>query len=149
MTEKLLDDGIREELKTVFKEQLKNPVRLLFFGSQIGCDYCDATLQLSQEVSELSEIIDLLVHDLDQEPELAGRYKVDKAPTVVVAALNGEEVLDYGIRFAGIPAGHEFASFIEAIVMVSKRESGLEAETAAFLAGLTDPLHLQVFVTPT
>lgn len=149
MTKNLLNEAIRKELKDVFQEQLKHPVRVIFFGSQGGCDYCEETLQLSREVSELTELISLTILDMDQQPEMAKSLQVDKAPTVVVAGLEGDEVRDYGIRFAGIPAGHEFASFIQAIIMVSMRESGLEPETVAFLDGLVEPLHLQVFVTPT
>lgn len=149
MSEEMLDKNLRKELTEIFQEQLRNPVGLLFFGSQKDCDYCEETLQLSQEVVELSEHLQLQVHDLEQESDLAERYQVDKAPMLVVAALKGEQIHDYGIRFAGIPAGHEFASFIEAIIMVSGGESGLEAETVQFLRELKDPIHLQVFVTPT
>jgi hypothetical protein len=48
-----------------------------------------------------------------------------------------------------VPAGYEFSSFIEAIKSVSAGESGLAPKTKEALAGLKDPLHLQVFVTPT
>ena len=34
-------------------------------------------------------------------------------------------------------------------MIVSKRESGLDEKTREFLKNLTEPLHLQVFVTPT
>ena len=44
---------------------------------------------------------------------------------------------------------YDFVNVLESIVMVSKRESGLSAETKKKLATLEKPLHLQVFVTPT
>ncbi len=57
--------------------------------------------------------------------------------------------VDHGIRFYGIPSGYEFTSLIEAIVSVSTGETGLSAESLEVLARLTEPVHLQVFVTPT
>jgi glutaredoxin-like protein len=38
---------------------------------------------------------------------------------------------------------------INDILIVSKRDSGLDAKTREFLKNLDRPLHLQVFVTPT
>ena len=69
---------------------------------------------------------------------------MDKIPAI---AVEGEK--DYGVRFYGEPAGYEFATLIEAIKAVSAGESGLATKTKEALAGLKDPLHLQVFVTPT
>ncbi|MBI4928736.1 MAG: thioredoxin family protein, partial [Anaerolineae bacterium] len=54
-----------------------------------------------------------------------------------------------GIRFKGIPSGHEFTSLVNTLLIVSRRESGLSADTRQFLKELTQPIHLQVFVTPT
>ena len=59
------------------------------------------------------------------------------------------EVKNLGIQFSGIPSGHEFSTLINDILIVSKRESELDAKTREFLKNLDKPLHLQVFVTPT
>ena len=149
MPDSLLDDTLRYELKEIFDQQLKQPIRIMYFGAEVGCDYCKDTLQLSREVGALSDQIRLSVHDLDQDAELASRHGVDKAPTLVIAGQDGEQVTDFGVRFAGIPAGHEFISFVQAIVNVSGRETTLSVETRQFLHELAEPVHLQVFVTPT
>jgi glutaredoxin-like protein len=60
----------------------------------------------------------------------------------------GTEGYDYGIRFYGIPSGYEFASLLEAIRLVGSDEVDLQPAMRQFLEGLTAPLHLQVFVTP-
>jgi len=57
--------------------------------------------------------------------------------------------VDYGIRFYGLPSGYEFTSLVEDIVDVSRGETSLSAESQAILAQIGEPLHLQVFVTPT
>jgi glutaredoxin-like protein len=86
---------------------------------------------------------------LEIDEGLAQQYKVDKAPGIVIAGVNGDQILDYGIRLAGIPSGHEFSSLIHDMLLVSKRDSGLSEQTRQILKGLDKPVLLQVFVTPT
>jgi alkyl hydroperoxide reductase subunit AhpF len=56
---------------------------------------------------------------------------------------------DYGIRFYGIPSGYEFSSLIEGIVAVGGRQPNLSKKTLSEIQGLNQPVHIQVFVTPT
>lgn len=148
MTDQLLDNSIREEVRKVF-QQLKGPLHVLFFGSQTACDYCEDTLKLMEEVAELSDLIKLTSYDLDRDPETAAHYQVDKAPMLVIAGEVEGKISDYGVRFAGIPAGHEFSSLIQALILVSGRDSALQETTRQALKELKEPVHLQVFVTPT
>src|SRR3990172_3211172 len=148
MTEKLLNEEIARQVKEVFA-QLQEPVEVLFFGRKEDCDYFADTLQLAQEIVELSDKLGLSVYDLDEDLSLAEQYHVDKAPGLALAGKDGDQISDYGIRYAGIPSGHEFSSLIHDLVLVSSRDSGLEQKTRDFLKGLEQPVLLQVFVTPT
>ena len=56
---------------------------------------------------------------------------------------------DSGIRFYGIPSGYEFTSLLEDIIDVSKGDSGLSEASKALVKEIKQPVHLQVFVTPT
>jgi glutaredoxin-like protein len=125
-------------------EQLSQPVQLVLFVDQQACEYCEPTKQLLEEVAALSNKISVETFDLRIDQAQAAQYQIDKAPAVAVT--NGK---DYGIRYFGIPAGYEFSSLIDDIIDVSKGESGLSAETKAALAKLNQPIHFQVFVTPT
>jgi alkyl hydroperoxide reductase subunit AhpF len=89
------------------------------------------------------------MHDIQGEADLARHYQVDKTPSLVIAGRDGEQITDFGVRLAGIPAGHEFSTLIHDILLVSSRDSGLDAKTRAILKSVTRPIHLQVFVTPT
>ncbi len=148
MQTKLLNDQIIGQIQEVF-EQLQQPVEVLFFGRQTDCDYCQDTLQLLQEVIGLSDKLTLSVYDLDADAAIAGQYKIDKAPGLVIAGRDGDQILDYGIRIAGIPSGHEFSSLINDLILVSGRDSGLNDDVRRYLQDLDQPVHLQVFVTPT
>jgi glutaredoxin-like protein len=146
--ERLLNDDITTQVRNVF-EQLKEPVEVLFFGKQTDCDYCDDTIKLVEEVAALSDKLSLSIYDIVEDAGIASEYKVDKAPGLVLVGRDGDQLLDYGIRFAGIPSGHEFSSLINDLILVSGRDSGLSQETRTILKNLNKPVLLQVFVTPT
>ena len=147
--ESLLSREVGEQVKQVFKG-LKYPVSILFFSSRSqNCDYCEQTRQLLDEVVALSDLLFLQAFDLEDDSLQAKTYQVDKAPGIVLAGRNDDAVVDYGVRYFGIPAGSEFTTLIHDILLVSQRDSGLSQDTRGFLRQLTEPLHLQVFVTPT
>lgn len=144
----LLNDEIIKQIREVF-DGLKNPVHIMFFGGKENCDYCDDTRQLVEEVAGISDLLSIEIYDMDADADLAKKYNVDKAPGLVIAAKEGDQITDFGVRLAGIPSGHEFTSLIQDIVLVSNRDSGLNPQTREFLKGLDKPILLQVHVTPT
>lgn len=146
--EKILDPQIVKQIETAFAD-LQAPVQVLLFGSNADCPYCHETRQLLEEVTALNDKVELSVYDLQEHAALAQQFNVSRAPGIVIAAKNDTGVQDLGIQFSGIPAGHEFSTLISDIVIVSKRESGLDTQTREYLRTLDKPLHLQVFVTPT
>jgi alkyl hydroperoxide reductase subunit AhpF len=139
----MLDDRVQQEVRKRLGA-MRSPVRLVFFTQELECDTCRTAHRLFQEVAELSPHLTLEVHDFVLEPEAVAAYGVDKVPAVVVT-----DASDRRVRFYGVPSGYEFASLLDAILMVSSGDSGLAAGTRERLRGLSQPLHLQVFVTPT
>jgi glutaredoxin-like protein len=54
------------------------------------------------------------------------------------------------MRFLGAPAGYEFMSLIEAIILAGGKDSGLSHENKRLIAEhVAEPLDIKVFVTPT
>lgn len=143
----LLKEADQQHLRQQF-EELTEPVKLVMFTQEMECQYCSETRMISEEVAELSDKISVEVYDFVRDQEIAEQYNIDKIPAIAIVR-GGDQPKDYGIRFFGIPSGYEFSSLIENIMMVSRGESGLSAETKAWTAGLEEPVHLQVFVTPT
>jgi glutaredoxin-like protein len=143
----LLREKDREHLIQEFAE-LEQPVALVVFTQEFECQYCKETRQIAEELAELSDRLSVQVYDFVADKELAEQYGIDKIPATVVT-LGGDEARDYGIRYYGIPSGYEFSSLVHDILMVSVGESGLSAATRNWISELTEPLHLQVFVTPT
>jgi glutaredoxin-like protein len=145
----LLNERIVFQIKELFDKELDKPVDILFFGTKENCDYCADTHQLVEEVTAISDKLTMRQFDLDQDIEISQRYNVKMAPGLVIAARDGVNIHDYGIRYAGIPSGHEFSSLIHDLILVSGRDSGLKENTRQILSSLRKPVHLQVFVTPT
>lgn len=146
--EKLITEDIATQVKEIFGD-LGEPVEVGFFGKKDRCQYCGEVEQLINEVAELSDKIEVKIYDVEDDAALAEKYGVVDAPTLVILGKDGDELIDYGMRLMGAPAGHEFTTLIHDILMVSAREAELTEDTQAFLDGLTEPVLLQVFVTPT
>ena len=148
--ETLLPDNIVTQVREVFQQQLKHPVQVMLFVEKAAPEASDITRQLLEEVVALSDKLALSVHDLAAEPDLAKLYKVEgKAPAIVFAARDEGQITNYGIRYLGVSSGHEFSTLIQDMILVSGRDSGLSAQVRNYIKGLSKPLHLEVFVTPT
>lgn len=145
-------NGATAQQVTKMLAALPRPVTLLAFVNSDGgtgeSESCERTRELAQELAALSGgTVSAEVYDLDAHPGEAVIYGIDKAPALVVL---GDESgrRDFGIRFYGAPVGYEFSTLIEDIRMVSHGITGLAEDTVSALARLTEPVHVQVFVTP-
>lgn len=146
----LLDENVRQQVAAFF-ENLDKDVQVLFFGSDdpAECQHCAETSQLLEEVTGLSDRLHLKIYNLAETADLAKIFNITAVPSFVIAALEGDQVVDFGIRYKGIPAGHEFTSLVNSLLIVSRRDSGLSEDTRDYLKTLDKPVFLQVFVTPT
>jgi len=145
----LISEQDAEFLRNEFETKMTNPVKLIMFTQQTECQYCAETRQIAEELAALSDKITAEVYDFVADKAMADLYAIDKIPAIaIVRVVDGEEK-DFGIRFFGIPSGYEFTSVIEDIADVSRGKVDLQDKTREVLAGLTEPVHMQVFVTPT
>lgn len=149
MRVKHLSDEISARIKELFGTQLIHPIELIYIINNSQRESFAEASQLFGELADLSDKITFSLIEIEQHPQLAKKYNVDQTPVLVVCARENEQTIDYGIRFLGTPSGYEFSSLIQAIGLVSKRDSGLKTETRKELKGLQVPLRLKVFVTPT
>ena len=140
----LIKEKQQKQLKDIFKK-LENKVKLVYFTQEMECPFCKEARELLQDVSSLSDgKITLEIYDFVADKDMVNRYGIDKIPATVVV---GQK--EYGIRFFGIPAGYEFTSLINSILVASKGESGLSNETKELLKKLKDPVRIQVYITLT
>lgn len=154
----LLRDTDRENLRKELA-RLTTPVKLVFFTQALDCEYCPLTKQVLEEITSLTDKVQLQEYNFITDKQAVFDYKIARVPAIAVVRMEQPKLLitgnekpverDYGIRYYGVPAGFEFASLIGDIMDVSAGESGLSAQSKAAIKQLQQPLHLQVFSTPT
>ncbi len=145
--------AVHEEL-----EKLTNPVRIVFFTQALDCDTCEITQKILAEVAALSSKLELQTHNFAIDREAVAQYEIMRVPAFALVRVetraDGEgpqasRERDYGIRFYGVPSGYEFMSLIGGLLDVSHGDSGLSDQSKALLARVTEPVHFQIFTTPT
>jgi len=139
----LIGDDNAPEIRERLKDMVL-PVKLVHFTQELNLEYGREAKQLLTELLALTDKLSLEVYNFLLDKDKVSEYGIDKVPATAVR--NGK---DYGIRFYGLPAGYEFATLLDAILSVSQGDSGLKAENKEKLAKVSQPVHLQVFVTPT
>jgi len=145
----LISPADAERLKTTFAEMTR-PVRLLFFTQTLGCETCLQARQILDELPVLSEKITIEEVNFILEPEKAKQYGIDRVPAVAIVGQDdaGQE-RDSKIRFLGTPAGYEFMSLVQAVLLVGGRPSMLSEESLKLIAAVDAPTTVHVFTTPT
>ncbi|ASJ15853.1 glutaredoxin [Thermococcus chitonophagus] len=143
----LISDADKKVIKEEFFSKMTNPVKLIVFIGKEHCQYCDQLKQLVQELSELTDKLSYEIVDFDtpEGQELAKKYRIDRAPATTIT----QDGKDFGVRYFGLPAGHEFAAFLEDIVDVSNAQTDLMPESKEELAKIDKDVRILVFVTPT
>ncbi len=139
----LIQESDAEEIRLRLKGMV-DPVKLVHFTQELNLEYGRETRQMLEELVLLSDNLSLEIYNFLLDHEKVAEYGVDKVPATAIR--NGK---DFGIRFFGLPAGYEFSAVLDAILAVSKGDSGLQPESREKLAKLSQPLHLEVFSTPT
>ncbi len=140
----LLDEEVQGQLKEEFAK-LVNPVRLVVFSQALADPESEDVRRLVEEVAALDSRLTVEPVNFVLEKERAEALGVTRTPAVAILGADK----DYGIRFYGSPNGYEFGTLVDAILDVSRGESGLSPETKQALAALERPVHLQIFSTPT
>ena len=131
-------------LEELFGKELENKVKLIFFHDD-DCEYCELEGQLLDEVQALSDKI--LVERYHKDSEKGREYNIEFAPALIITLEDGK---DRGVRFYGVPSGHEFGTLIQDIVLFGKNaKPQLSQETIDKLNQLDKPVKISVFVTPT
>ena len=125
-------------LDAQIKGQLAQYLQLLesdvVLQAQLGDD------ENSQKVRDFLEEIAAMSERISIAPA-----NLSRTPSFKIAKLGQES----GVEFAGLPLGHEFTSFVMALLQVSGRPPKIEDELAARIKAIQKPLHLETYVSLT
>jgi alkyl hydroperoxide reductase subunit AhpF len=155
----LISPSDQQKLRESFAEMTR-PVRLLFFTQTLGCETCLQTRQILDELTPLTDRITIEEVNLILEADKAKEYGVDRAPALAITYQEGSAGSvnpassenpwrDSRIRFLGAPAGYEFISLVQAVLLAGGRASRLSEQSLQAIAAVNQPVTLRVFTTPT
>ena len=148
----LIQDQQKAQLKRTFRKDLKAEVELRLFTQRPSpiavpgreCRYCAQTQQMLEELVALSPKLHLETIDIYAQPDLARDEGISRVPALAFG-VKGKAKL----RFFGIPMGYQLAVVVENIKTISRGVSPLSMDTRKKLREINQPVHIQVFVTPT
>ncbi len=139
----LLNEELTTQLKGILG-QMKNNVNVALFTSTEQCDSCEDTINFMQEVTGVSDKVILTQYDINEHDEMAKTLGITMTPSIV---LLDNAKIDKGVKFNGIPAGHEINSFITGLIEVSGSGEELPEPLMERLSKIDKPVHIKVFVT--
>jgi glutaredoxin-like protein len=125
-------------------DALPGTVKMVFFNEFLDCEGCEPAELLFKELAGMSDKLTLETHNRLIDEKAAAAYGVDKSPALVLEGPAGARV-----RFYGVPGGYEFAALLEGLVDAAAGKASVTPESVKALSALKDPVHIQVFVTPT
>ena len=136
----LLDANIVEQLKVYF-DKIDEPIELVAFLND--SDKSKELDSFLQEVDAISNKVNYTKKNFGEDKaleELAGITR----PISFTLLKNGKKT---GVNFYGIPGGHEFNSFILAILGLAGLGKKLEGEQLEKVASVQKPLNIETFVS--
>jgi thioredoxin reductase (NADPH) len=133
-------EQLEAQLKSIFKN-LPHEVPLILFTQPGKNDLFSAACRfLVRAVREVTPKVTLREYDLKH--SMAKKMGVNRAPTLLL------DPDRYKIRWLGAPIGEEAKTFVEAVLMMGNRSSGLSQESMKILKKITSPREVKVFVSP-
>src|SRR6058998_2611337 len=120
----LMTEEVATQLKGEFT-QLVNPVRLAVFSQALADPESEQVRRLVEELAALDPRLSVESYNFVLDKEKVDALGIARIPAIAV--MGAEK--DYGIRMYGLPSGYEFGTLVDAILDVSRGESGLSEET--------------------
>lgn len=129
-----LEANIKTQLQT-YLEMLREPIELVATLDESAA--AQEMRELLEEIASMSDKITLTNGDDERQPSFA----------VKRAATNKDVGQSVGVRFAGIPMGHEFTSLVLALLHTGGHPMKLEAEKIAQIAAIEGTFHFETYIS--
>lgn len=138
----LLSDAIRGQLKGIFAK-MENDVTLV----SIVDENLPKSVELRDfllDVAELGDKIHLELYNKGENPAMEEKIHADKFPVVSLLNANGEYS---GVKYHGVPGGHELNSFILAIYNLAGPGQALDAGILDTIKSINKKANIKVMVS--
>ncbi len=141
MSQKFINEDVKKMLGDILVDMVDD-VHVKLFVDTLDCDTCTESNQLLNEIAEINSKIKYELVDGDKTE--GAKYGVTAYPTIVVL---DKDLNDKGVRFMGIPAGHEINALLAALLDMSGKPLDLDEETVAAIKAIDQETNIKVFVT--
>lgn len=141
MSQKFINEDVKKMLGDILVDMVDD-VHVKLFVDTLACDTCTESNQLLNEIAEINSKIKYELVDGDKTE--GAKYGVTAYPTIVVL---DKDLNDKGVRFMGIPAGHEINALLAALLDMSGKPLDLDEETVAAIKDIDQETNIKVFVT--
>ncbi len=126
----MLDADLKAQLKG-YLQRLTQPIELI------------ASLDDSKGSQEMLELLRDVAEQSDQVSLVESRGDAERKPSFLIRRVG----TDVGVRFAGLPLGHEFTSLVLALLQVGGYPPKVEREVIEQIAGLEGDLHFETYMS--
>jgi alkyl hydroperoxide reductase, F subunit len=126
----MLDADLKAQLKG-YLQRLTQPIELI--ASLDDSKGSQDMLELLRDVAEQSEQVSLV----------ESRDDAERKPSFLIRRVG----TDIGVRFAGLPLGHEFTSLVLALLQVGGYPPKVEREVIEQIAALEGDLHFETYMS--
>lgn len=127
----MLDDTLKSQLQT-YMGMLRQPIRLI------------ASLDDSETAQEMRNLLDTIV-GLSDKVSLDTTGNDQRKPSFVIARENETT----GVRFAGLPLGHEFTSLVLALLWTGGHPPKVEQDVIESIKALDGDFNFEVYMSLT
>ncbi len=139
---KLLNDGLRSQLKGVLARLEKN-VTLVSIVDESNSKSIELR-DLILDIADLDERVNAEIYNKGENVEVENNIHADKYP--VVALLDSDKKYS-GVKFHGVPGGHELNSFILAIYNLGSAGQQISEETLNNIKKIDKDINIKVCVS--
>lgn len=137
-----LDEDIKGQLIEIFKK-FENPVEIVSILDPYK-EISQDIKKLLTELEELSDKIKVSIFNFGENLQIEEKIKMDEYPTIAFLDKDGKYS---GIKFTGLPSGHELNSFIISLYNVAGPGQGVNEDTLSEIQSINKPVKLKIAVS--
>ena len=136
----LLDKNIVEQLKVYF-DKIETPIEIIaFFDSSDKSKELEGFLD---EINVISQKVNITKKIFGEDADSEEKFNITRPVSFTLTVLGKKT----GINFYGIPGGHEFNSFILAILGLSGLGKKLEGNQLTRIQSINKLLNIETFIS--
>ena len=139
---KLLNDALRNQIKSILDlmEREVTLVSIVDESMEKSMEFMDLIL----DMSSLGEKLNVEIYKKSENPEMEAKINADKLPVV---ALLDENKNYSGVKFHGVPGGHELNSFILAIYNLAGPGQAIDEDLLQQIKAFDKKTNIKVVVS--